>query len=126
MDERKALRVVVADDQRNVRSGLTLMLTQEPGVAVVGEAADAAGLLLALTSTAADALLLDWELPGLLPHQLLHLLHYEQPALQIIAMSSRPEARSAALEAGAADFISKGGPPDCVVKVLRRLFPVAS
>jgi DNA-binding NarL/FixJ family response regulator len=126
MDETRALKVVVADDQRNVRSGLTLLLDQEPDVVVVGEAADAPGLLLVLASTAADLLLLDWELPGLLPRQLLHLLRHERPALQIIAMSSRPEARRAALQAGVADFISKGGQPECVIKALRHLFPLSS
>jgi DNA-binding NarL/FixJ family response regulator len=39
------MRVLLADDRRAVRSALRLLLEQEPGVQVVGEAADATGLL---------------------------------------------------------------------------------
>jgi DNA-binding NarL/FixJ family response regulator len=39
------MRVLLADDRRAVRSALRLLLEQEPGVKVVGEAADATGLL---------------------------------------------------------------------------------
>lgn len=121
MEEKPTLRILLADDQANVRRALQVLLEHEPGTIVVGEAADATGLLLAVSTHPADVLLLDWELPGLpLPH-LLRLLHFERPSLQIIAMSSRPEAQIEALGAGAVAFLSKGAPPETVRNTLHNL-----
>lgn len=94
---------LLADDQAQVRSALRLLLEQETGFQVVGEAADATGLLLAVTEKAPDLVLLDWELPSLPAAQLLRLLKVERPLLKIIAMSSRPEVGRLALDAGALD-----------------------
>ncbi len=121
VNEKSPLRVLLADDQASVRAALRFLLEQEPGLAVAGEAADATGLLLAASKLPADVVLLDWELPGLPPRHLLRLLGYERPSLQIIAMSSRPEARQPALRAGAAAFLSKGAPPEEVLAALAAL-----
>ena len=112
------MRVLLADDQIRVRSALRLLLDQEPGLQVVGEVADATGLLLAATEKAPDLVLLDWELPGLPAAQLLRLLLYERPLLKVIAMSSRPEVAQPALDAGAQAFLSKSEPPERVLSIL--------
>jgi DNA-binding NarL/FixJ family response regulator len=113
------LHLLIADDQTSVRDALRLLLEQEPHITISGEAADATGLLLLVAQHPAQVLLLDWELPGLPPEHLLRLVHFEQPALRIVAMSSRPEARTAALAAGAAAFLSKGAPAEAVRSVLQ-------
>ena len=115
------MRVLLADDQMKVRSALTLLLAQLAGFQIVGEAADATRVLQAVAQKRPDLLLLDWELPGLPPEQLLRLLWYERPSLKIIAMSGRPEACQAAMEAGVQAFVSKSEPPDRVLAVLRGL-----
>ncbi|MCL4264031.1 MAG: response regulator transcription factor [Anaerolineae bacterium] len=118
MDEKLTRRVLLADDQTSVRDALRLLLEQEPEITIVGEAADATGLVLLMIQHPADVLLLDWELPGLpLPH-LLRLLYDERPSLCIVAMSSHPEARQPALQAGAAAFLDKGAPPETVLAIL--------
>ena len=43
-----SIRVVVADDQDMVRAGLVMILGAQPGLEVVGEAADGPGALVAL------------------------------------------------------------------------------
>ncbi len=121
MEDMRTLRVLLADDQAHVRRALHMLLEQEPGIVIVGEAADATGLLLAVSTHPADVLLLDWELPGLpLPH-LLRLVRFERPSLQIIAMSSRPEAQKEALQADTNAFLSKGAPPETIRITLRAL-----
>lgn len=117
----KKMRLLLADDQIKVRSALRLLLEQEPDFQVVGEAADATGLLLAVTEKEPDVVLLDWELPGLPAAQLVRLLQYERPFLKIIAMSSRPEVERLALDTGVQIFLSKSESPERVLSIIRTL-----
>lgn len=116
------MRVLLADDQIEVRSALRLLLEQEPEIQVVGESADSAGLLMAVARDEPDVILLDWELPGFPPDRLLSDLRCERPFLKIIAMSTRPEARQAAQSLGVAAFLSKGAQPERVLSLIRSLF----
>jgi DNA-binding NarL/FixJ family response regulator len=114
------MRVLVADDQAKVRSALRLLLLErQPDVEVVGEAVDAKGLLAWANSVCPDVILLDWELPGLQTSTIIALLHRRCPAVRVIALSSRPEVRQKALNAGAHDFVSKGDPAEILLQALR-------
>jgi len=106
------MRVLLADDQAQVRSALRLLLTQEPGLSVVGEATEAQALLAQAEAIRPDVVLLDWELPGLQAADPLFTLRARCPGLKVIVLSGRPEARQAALAAGADVFVSKGDPPE--------------
>ncbi len=106
------MRVLLADDQSKVRSALRLLLEQEPELSVVDEATDADELLAQAGTAYPDIVLLDWELPGTPRHDLLSALRARCPHLKVIALSGRPEARGAALTAGADAFVSKGDPPE--------------
>jgi DNA-binding NarL/FixJ family response regulator len=116
----KGMRVLLADDQAQVRSALRLVLELEPGLKVVGEAAGAKELLTKAEATCPNLVLLDWELPGLKAancstksgQSLLNALRERCPLLKVIALSGRPESRRMALTAGVDVFISKGEPPD--------------
>jgi DNA-binding NarL/FixJ family response regulator len=112
------MRVLLADDQAKVRSALRLLLMHEPEVEIIGEAVDSTGLLDWVKVVCPDLILLDWELPGLPSVALLPLLHDFCPRLQVIALSGRPEARQAALNAGADAFASKGDPPERLLAAL--------
>lgn len=115
------MQVVIADDQAAVRSALGLRLEQEPDYIVAAEAADTAGLWVTLSDLQVDLLLLDWELPGPPMEGLLQPLRLGRPGLQIVAMSSNPEAQEISLSAGADAFLSKCDPPDVWISTLRRL-----
>jgi DNA-binding NarL/FixJ family response regulator len=106
------MRVLLADDQSKVRSALRLVLEQQPGVSILGEAVDTTGLLDWVKAACPDLVLLDWELPGLESDSLLPTLRELCPGLKVIALSGRPEARRAALDAGVDAFVSKGDPPE--------------
>jgi DNA-binding NarL/FixJ family response regulator len=120
------VRVLIADDQPQVRSALRLLLGQEPGVTVVGEAEDAEQALKLATGRQPDLVLLDWELPGRpaadasagTGQRLLPALRARRPCLKVVALSGRPEARRAALAAGADAFVSKGDPPEQLLAAL--------
>ncbi len=109
---RMRTRVMVADDQPQVRSALLLLLRQDPEMAVVGEAGDVEQALQLAAEQQPDLVLLDWELPGQINGSTLSRLRATHPGLKVIALSGRPEARLAALSAGVDAFVSKGDPPE--------------
>ncbi|MGD2165838.1 MAG: response regulator transcription factor, partial [Anaerolineae bacterium] len=106
------MRILLADNQPRVRFALRVLLEQEPGLAIVGEARDGDALLNRTASTLPDIVLLGWELPGLAGRDSLPMLRRIRPGLLVIALSGRSEARTAALSAGVDAFVSKGDPPE--------------
>jgi DNA-binding NarL/FixJ family response regulator len=107
----------VADDQPAVRSALGRLLREKLGFSVVGEVAGVRNLLAQAAATPHDLVLLDWELPGLFASaearcRFLDSLHALDSHPKVIALSSRPGTRRAALDAGADAFVSKGDPPE--------------
>ena len=114
------MRILIADDQERVRFALRVLLAQQPGLQVVGEAANGEALLAQAGAVAADLALVDWELPRLAEAGGLPGIHRSAPALQIIVLSSRPGVRQAALAMGGAAFVSKGEPPERLLTVIRR------
>lgn len=115
------MHVLLADDQQDVRSALRLLLEQEMGLVVIGEVADAEGLLVLAREKQPDLVLLDWELPGLQSEDLLSALRSFCPNVLVVALSGRLEARQASLHAGADAFVSKGDSPKSVLTVLQRV-----
>jgi DNA-binding NarL/FixJ family response regulator len=59
-----SLRVLVADDQALVRSGLCMILESQPDIAVVGEAADGAEAVARATKLGPDVVLMDVRMPN--------------------------------------------------------------
>ncbi len=113
------MRVLLADDRAEVRSALRLLLEQEAGFLVIGEAAHGACLLEVVQATRPELLLLDWELPGPPINELIRLLRVHAPTLSIVALSGHADARGAALATGAVAFISKGEPAAPLLAYLR-------
>ena len=114
------MRVLLADDRPKTRFALRLLLERQPGIQVVGEAADADELLVQAKVTYSNVVLLDWELPNLaIKGSLLSALRGVCPHLCVIALSGRPETRMAALAAGADAFVSKADPPERLLAAVR-------
>lgn len=115
------MRVFLADDQESVRSALRLLLEQEAGMEIVGEAGDAAHLLALVEQAAPDVILLDWELPGLPGVDLLRLLRFLRPGTAIVALSGRPESCQEANKAAVNAFVSKCASSEALLAVLHAL-----
>ena len=118
-----SMRILLADDQPNVRFALRVLLERQPGLAVVGEATDRNDLMDRVEMTLPDVVLLGWELPGLVSMGSLSPLRHIRPDLLVIALSGRAEARLAALSAGADAFVSKGDPPERLLAAIRNGAP---
>lgn len=113
------MRILVADEQAKVRFALRVLLGQQTGLEIVGETTNA-GDLVALTRAARpDVVLLHWSLQDLAGVDLLPALRRVLPDLCVIVLSARPEARRAALDAGADAFVSKVEPPELLLAAIR-------
>ena len=106
------MRILLADPQPKVRFALRVLLERHPDFQVVGEAACAEELLALATESCPDLMLLDWSVAGAMAEGLMVALRNECPGAGVIVLSGRPEARKAALAAGADTFVSKGNPPE--------------
>lgn len=118
------MRVLLADDQAQLRSAVRLLLDEQVDIDTIGEAADLSALQQLLARVIPDLILLDWELPGMRrladKTGLLAALRRGNPRLQIIVLSGRPEAGRSALAAGANAFVSKADPPEQLLAALRK------
>jgi DNA-binding NarL/FixJ family response regulator len=114
------MRVLLADDQTNVRSALRLLLEQEAGLIISDEVSDFKELMASVMTRCPELVLLDWELPGGKNEKVIAALKAKCPELIIIALSSQPEAQREALDSGADAFVSKGSSPQQVIEVLRK------
>ncbi len=106
------MRIILADDDTQVRSAIRLLLEQEPCTEIIFETdeLDLPGIKNA--DIEPDLLLIDWEI-GPEPSCDEWLLQARQrwPGLKVIAMSGRPESRLQAFAAGVDAFVNKGDPP---------------
>jgi len=112
------MKICIADSQSRVRYGLRILLEQQPGWRVTGEAACALELIEQVRCDSPDVVLLDWELPGMEFKALLKSLRETCPELQVISLSGRNELRQAALEAGADAFASKAESPEKLIQLI--------
>lgn len=121
ISESVRMKLLIADDNPEVRSALRLLLEQEPLQALVVEAPDIQGVLAHLSEGCPTAILLDWELPGLHKNGVLQELRSRCQNVKIIALSSKYEARREALAIGVDAFVSKTEPPEQILTTLNSL-----
>ncbi|HJB08929.1 MAG TPA: response regulator transcription factor [Candidatus Brachybacterium merdavium] len=127
------IRVVVADDQSILRSGLTALLRLESDLEVVAEAADGAGTLRAVAEHRPDVLLLDVQMPAGTTAEgaegpedgiaVAERLQHQQGAPRIIVLTTfgRAGYLRRTMEAGAQGFMVKDTPVDRLVDAIRRV-----
>ncbi len=112
------MRILLADDQTQVRTALQTLLKHQVDMQVVGEASEAHTLLNQIEQTKPDLVLLDWNLPDLSAIGSVSRLRRHHPQLLIVVLSGRPEMRRQALAAKADAFVSKIDQPEHLLAVL--------
>ncbi|HPB73165.1 MAG TPA: response regulator transcription factor [Phycicoccus sp.] len=117
-----SIRVVVADDQDLVRIGLVMILGAQPGIEVIGEAADGIQALEVCTRLRPDVLLVDIRMPGLDGIEVTRRLAGPQVtdpmAVVVITTFDVDEYLLGALRAGARGFLLKDAGPDLLVQAV--------
>lgn len=117
-----SVRVLLVDDQAMVRTGFRLILESEPGIEVVGEAADGREALAAARDLQPDIVLMDVQMPvldGLSATQLIVDDAAILTRVVILTTFERDEYIFGALRAGASGFLLKNAPPEDLIEAVR-------
>ncbi|MFT4030596.1 MAG: response regulator transcription factor [Protaetiibacter sp.] len=118
-------RVLLVDDQALVRTGFRGILDAQPGLEVVGEAADGlAGVELA-AELDPDVVCMDVQLPGIdgleATRRIVGAPGSGGPAVLVLTTFDRDDYLFQALEAGASGFLLKTASPEQLVEAVRVL-----
>ena len=107
---RPPIRVLIVDDSASVRQVLSSILTESPGIEVMGTAGDAFAAARRLQNELPDVMILDIEMPGMDGLTFLRKIMAQRP-IPVIICSTLTEAGSRtlfdAMEAGAVEVLPK-------------------
>jgi DNA-binding NarL/FixJ family response regulator len=116
------IRVLVADDQELIRTGLTMILGAQPGIEVVGQAVDGLEAVKLARQLRPDVCLFDIRMPGLDGIAATRELagpQVEDPfAVVVITTFDLDEYVHGALKAGARGFLLKDAGPELLVQAI--------
>ena len=118
-----SIRVLVADDQEIVRTGLTMILESQPDIEVVGTAADGLRAVDLARQLRPDVCLFDIRMPGIdgieATRRLAGADVTDPLAVVVITTFDLDEYVYAALKAGARGFLLKDAGPDLLGQAVR-------
>ena len=117
--EKTPVRVLVADDEDDIRSWLELMISNEESLELVGAAADAEEAVRLAVETRPDAVVLDWIMPGGGGYAAKE-INDRVPEARVIAFTAADtmEASYDMLHAGAVGLLAKGCPSEELVRAI--------
>ena len=117
------IRVIIVEDDRELRLNLTAMLARQPGVEVIGSYDTAEEALAQADWPLATLLLSDLNLPGLSGVELIRQVKLTTPGLIAAAYTIHDDRQYVfdALAAGAVGYLIKGSAPAVLVAELRSL-----
>ncbi|MDT0450573.1 response regulator transcription factor [Streptomyces hesseae] len=118
-----SIRVLLADDQAMIRSGLRLILEDQDDITVVGEAADGAEAVELARRLRPDVCLVDIRMPGLDGIDVTRALAgpgtTDPLRVVIVTTFDLDEYVHGALRAGAVGFVLKGATPTLLTEAVR-------
>ncbi|MFF4778468.1 BTAD domain-containing putative transcriptional regulator [Microtetraspora fusca] len=116
-----AIRVLVADDQALVRTGMKVVLDSEPGLEFAGEAENGEQAIALVQAARSDVILMDIQMPRLdgLAAARRILAGGDPPKVIMMTTFGTDENLYAALRAGVSGFVLKTSPPEQLIAAIR-------
>jgi DNA-binding NarL/FixJ family response regulator len=111
LQEQKPLRVLIAENHRDLSEVMSQLIDTEPDMHCVGQVSEAAEVLPKAQESSADVLILDLTLQGGSGLPLIEQLTTAMPELRVIVFSGLANSDEVSREAkrrGAAAYVSKG------------------
>ncbi len=114
-------KIMLVDDQSLVRSAITRLLAEHPELEIVAEAHSAEAALLLIPEHNLDLILMDLHMPGIggIPAILKIRSLYPQLKIMVLSAHIQEPQLSAALQAGARGYLSKGATPEQMLQAIR-------
>ncbi|HEV7608855.1 MAG TPA: response regulator transcription factor [Steroidobacteraceae bacterium] len=115
------LRVLIAEDNEDLRDLLVTLISAEPDLRCVGTAGDVDAVLSSTTEHKADVLVLDLELQGRSSIDLLRTVRSNGSKITIVVFSghAHPEMIRHTLAAGADAYVAKSGDFELLLDAIR-------
>ncbi len=120
---RAPIRVLVADDQRTVRDGLSMLVGLIDGVEVVGAACDGVEAVELAQTERPDVVLMDLRMPRMEGAEATHRIRAELPDTQVLVLTTYADDESLfpALQAGAHGYLTKDASAEEIEQAIRAL-----
>jgi DNA-binding NarL/FixJ family response regulator len=117
----EALRVLVVDDQQLVREGIASLLGIQPGITVVGTAADGKAAVNAAVELAPHVVLMDVRMPEMDGVEATAILHRRAPEIRVVMLTTFDDEEYVlqALRAGASGYLLKDLPAADLAQAVR-------
>ena len=117
------IRVLVADDQRTVRDGLTMLVGLIDGVEVVGAACDGVEAVELTETQRPDVVLMDLRMPRMEGAEATRHIRAELPDTQVLVLTTYADDESLfpALQAGARGYLTKDASAEEIEQAIRAL-----
>lgn len=117
------ISILLIEDQTLMRQGLKTILDLEPGLRVVGEAADGEAGLRAALALRPDVVLMDVQLPGLNGVEATAQLIHAWPEAKVIILTTfdRDDFVYQGVRAGALGYLLKDTPAETLIETIRRV-----
>ncbi len=117
------IKVLIVDDHAVVRQGLRLLLEAQPGISVVGEAADGAMGVQQAQVLAPDVILMDLLMPGMDGVEAIRRLQALKAKGHVLVLTSSLEDHlvKQALQAGARGYILKASRSSELIQAIERV-----
>ena len=117
------IRVLVADDQRTVRDGLTMLVGLIDGVEVVGAACDGVEAVELAQTERPDVVLMDLRMPRVEGAEATRHIRAELPDTQVLVLTTYADDESLfpALQAGARGYLTKDASAEEIEQAIRAL-----
>ena len=116
-----SIRILIADDHGVLRAGLRALLNAEPGLEVVGEAADGLTALQLAAELRPDVALMDLSMPGLDGIQATRQLKETLPGTRVLILTVHEDESllREAIQAGASGYIIKRAVESELINAIR-------
>lgn len=121
-DPPRTIRVLLADDHKLVRQGLVGLLAQASDIEIVAEAADGQQAVELSQQHRPRVVIMDVSMPRMDGIEATRHILQAQPNVNVVGLSmySDQSTDSAMREAGACEFLSKGGPIEDLIAAIRK------
>lgn len=115
------VRILLVDDHEMMRKGLRMLIADQPGMSVVGEAGDRDAALELIKNQPADVIVMDIHLPGINGIETSREILANHPGVKVVALSADPDLTlvNAALQAGVSGYLTKDCGPAELLQAIR-------